>query len=91
VHVLVGVLGPVVMGVWVLVRDVLVVVRGVGVGVRLFAVSVFVRVGCVVGVWFCHSVLSCGMCYFRQPAPSRVRGVVDVDSRTAFSSPWPRW
>jgi hypothetical protein len=43
VHVLMGVLGPVVVGVGVLVLDVLVLVRGVRVGVRDFAVLVLVR------------------------------------------------
>ena len=45
VHVCVGVLGPVLVGVGVLVLDMLVVVRGVRVRVRNAAVLVFVRIG----------------------------------------------
>ncbi|BDB45090.1 hypothetical protein Mkiyose1665_34540 [Mycobacterium kiyosense] len=50
VHVLVGVLGAVVMGVGVLVHHVVVVMSCVGVAVGYAAVLVFVRVGGVVAV-----------------------------------------
>jgi hypothetical protein len=50
VQVLVGVLGAVVVGVRVFMRDVLVVMRGVRMGMCLVAVVVFVRVRGVMGV-----------------------------------------
>jgi hypothetical protein len=53
-HVLMSVLGPVVVGVGMLVRDVVVLMRRVRVCVRLFAVVVFVRVRRVVGVLLGH-------------------------------------
>jgi hypothetical protein len=58
VHVLMSVLRPVLVGVGVLVRHVVVVMRGVGVCVSVAAVVVFVRVRCVMGVLFAHSDLS---------------------------------
>ena len=54
VHVLMGVLGPVVMAVWVLVGHVIVIVRGVFVGMGHVAVPVFVGVRRIVGVLFGH-------------------------------------
>jgi hypothetical protein len=54
VHMPVAVLGSVVVGVSVLVLDVLVVVRGVRVGVRDCVVLVLVRVRVLVGVLFGH-------------------------------------
>jgi hypothetical protein len=54
VHVLMSVLGSVVVHVGVFVRDVLVLMRGVRVGVRHLAVPVFVRVRRVMGVRFAH-------------------------------------
>jgi hypothetical protein len=56
-HVLMRVLGPVLVGVGVLVRDVLVLVRGVRVRVSSTAVVVFVRVRRVMRVLFAHGVL----------------------------------
>ncbi len=53
-HVLMGVLGPVVMGVGVLVLDVLVLVGGVRVGMRTFAVLVLVCMRRLVAVLFGH-------------------------------------
>jgi hypothetical protein len=58
VHVLMSVLGPVLVGVGVLVRHVVVVMRGVRVCVRLAAMTVFVCVRCVMGVLFAHGDLS---------------------------------
>jgi hypothetical protein len=54
VHVLMSVLGSVVMRVVVLMCDVVVLMRGVRVGVRHFAMLVFVRVRRVMGVLFGH-------------------------------------
>jgi hypothetical protein len=50
VHVLMSVLGPVVVGVGVLVGDMVVLMRGVRMRVSLFAMRVFVGVRGVVGV-----------------------------------------
>jgi hypothetical protein len=58
VYVLMSVLGPILVGVGVLVRHVVVVVRGVRVGVSLAAMVVFVGVRGVVGVLFAHGDLS---------------------------------
>jgi hypothetical protein len=58
VHVLMSVLGPVLVGVGVLVRHVVVVMRGVRVCVSLAAMVVFVCVRCVMGVLFAHGDLS---------------------------------
>jgi hypothetical protein len=58
VHVLMGVLGPVVVGVRVFVRDVLVFVCGVRVCVRDVAVPVFVRMWHVMAVLFAHDSFS---------------------------------
>jgi hypothetical protein len=49
-HVLVGVLSPVLMGVAVLVRDMVVLMRGVRMAVSFVAVAVFVCVRGVMGV-----------------------------------------
>lgn len=57
-HVPMGVLGPVVVGVGVLVLDVLVFMRGVRVGVSNPAMLVFVRMRSFVGVLFSHPGLS---------------------------------
>ena len=54
VHVLMGVLGPVVVGVGVFVGHVVVCMRGVRVSVGLLAVLVFVRMRRVVGVLLGH-------------------------------------
>jgi hypothetical protein len=54
VHVLMSVLGPVLVGVGVLVRHVVVVMRCVRVCVSLAAMVVLVRVRCVMGVLFAH-------------------------------------
>lgn len=54
VHVLMRVLGPVVMGVRMLVPDVVVFVCGVHVDMGLAAVAVFVHVGFIVVVLFSH-------------------------------------
>jgi hypothetical protein len=54
VQVLMSVLGPVVVGVVVLMCDVVVLMRGVRVGVRHFAMFVFVRVWRLMGVLFGH-------------------------------------
>jgi len=53
-HVLMSVLSPVVVGVRVLVRDVVVLVCRVPVGVGLVAMVVLVRVRCVMGVLLGH-------------------------------------
>lgn len=53
-HVLMGVLGSVVMGVRVLMLDVLVLVRDMRVGVRRLAVLVFMRMRSFVVVLLCH-------------------------------------
>lgn len=53
-HVLVGVLSAVVVRVRVLVLDVLVLMRGVGVAVRRLAMLVFVRMRSLVAVLLCH-------------------------------------
>jgi hypothetical protein len=53
-HVLVGVLGSVRVGVGVLVRDMVVLMRGVRMCVRHLAMAVFVRMRCVVGVLLGH-------------------------------------
>jgi hypothetical protein len=58
VHVLMSVLRPVLMRVGVLVRHMIVVMRGVRVCVSLAAMVVFVRVRCVMGVLFAHGDLS---------------------------------
>jgi len=58
VHVLMRVLGPVLVGVGVLVRDVVVLMRGVRVRVSSTAVLVFVRVRRVMCVLFGHGVFS---------------------------------
>jgi hypothetical protein len=58
VHVLMGVFGPVLVGVGVLVRHVVMLMRGVRVGVSLAAMFVFVCVRCVMGVLFAHGDLS---------------------------------
>jgi hypothetical protein len=50
VHVLMSVLGPVIVGVGVLVGDMVVLMRGVRMRVSLFAMVVFVRVRRVVSV-----------------------------------------
>jgi hypothetical protein len=55
VQVLMSVLGPVVVGVAVLMCDVFVLMRGVCVVVRHFAMLVFVRVRRVMGVLLGHS------------------------------------
>ena len=62
VHVLMGVLSPVVVGVRVIVRDVFVLVGGVCVYVRDVAVPVFMRMRRVMAVLFAHASLSslCG-------------------------------
>jgi hypothetical protein len=52
------VLGPVLVGVGVLVRDVVVLMRGVRMRVSHIAVLVFVRVRLVMGVLFGHGVSS---------------------------------
>lgn len=54
VHVLMGVLGPVGVGVGVLVLYVVMLVGCVRVGVRHIAVLMLVRVWCVVSVLFVH-------------------------------------
>jgi hypothetical protein len=54
VHVRMGVLGPVIVGVRVLVLDVLVLMGGMGMGVRHGAVLMFVCVRRVVGVLLGH-------------------------------------
>jgi hypothetical protein len=56
-HVLMGVLGPVLVGVGVLVRDMLVLMRGVCMRVRYIGVLVFVRVRDVMGVRLGHRQL----------------------------------
>jgi hypothetical protein len=56
-HVLMGVLGPVLVGVGVLVRDMLVLMRGVCMSVRYIGVLVFVRVRDVMGVRLGHRQL----------------------------------
>jgi hypothetical protein len=53
-HVLMGVRGPVLVRVGVLMRHVVVLVRGVRVGVSFAVMFVFVRVRCVVGVLLAH-------------------------------------
>jgi hypothetical protein len=58
VHVLMSVLGPVLVGVGVLVRHVVVVMRGVRVRVSFAAMVVLVCVRCVMGVLFAHGDLS---------------------------------
>ena len=58
VHVLMGVLGSVLVGVGVLVRHVVVLMRGVRVRVSLAAMVVFVCVRRVVGVLVGHGALS---------------------------------
>jgi hypothetical protein len=58
VHVLMSVLGPVLVGVGVLVRHVVVVMRGVRVRVSFAAMVVLVCVRCVMGVLFAHCDLS---------------------------------
>lgn len=60
VHVLMGVLGPVVVGVRMFVGDVLVLVCGVRVGVCDVAVPVFVRMRRVMAVLFAHDYLFLG-------------------------------
>jgi hypothetical protein len=56
-HVLMGVLGPVLVGVGVLVRDMLVLMRGVRMRVSHIGVLVFVRVRGVMGVRLGHGQL----------------------------------
>jgi hypothetical protein len=56
-HVLMGVLGPVLVGVGVLVRDMLVLMRGVCMSVRYIGVLVFVHVRDVMGVRLGHRQL----------------------------------
>jgi hypothetical protein len=58
VHVLMRVLDPALVGVGVLVRDVVVLMRGVRVCVSHIAMVVFVRMRLVMGVLFGHCVLS---------------------------------
>jgi hypothetical protein len=53
-HMLMGVLGPVAVGVGMLVLDVVMLVRGVCMGMNHIAVPVFVRVWRVVGVLLGH-------------------------------------
>ncbi|BAX94469.1 hypothetical protein [Mycobacterium shigaense] len=57
VHVLMDVLGSVLVGVGVLVREVVVIVPSVSVSVRDLAMLVFVRVWPSVSVWLCHDQL----------------------------------
>lgn len=76
VHVLVGVLGSVVVGVWVLVRNMAVVMRGVLVGVNLVAVVVFVRMRCLVAVLFGHVSSPYRMVCVRGSSVSRYRRVL---------------
>jgi hypothetical protein len=59
VHVLMRVLGSVIVRVVVLMCDVVVLMRGVCVGMRRFAVLVLVCVGLVVGVLLGHSFSPC--------------------------------
>jgi hypothetical protein len=54
VHMLMSVLGSVIVGVGVFVRDVLVLMGGVCMSVRHLAVRVFVRMRCVMGVLLGH-------------------------------------
>jgi hypothetical protein len=54
VHVLMSVLGPIFVGMRVLVSDMVVLMRGVRMCMSLFAVLVLVRVRCVVGVLLGH-------------------------------------
>jgi hypothetical protein len=58
VHVLMSVLRPVLVGVGVLVRHMVMVMRGVRVCVSLAVMVVLVCVRCVVGVLFAHGDLS---------------------------------
>jgi hypothetical protein len=59
VHVLMRVFGAVVVGVRMLMLDVVVLMRGVGMRVRDVAVLVFVRVRRLVGVLIGHRYLPC--------------------------------
>jgi hypothetical protein len=54
VYVLMSVLGSVSVGVGVLMRDVVVLMRGVRMAVSHLGMVVFVRMRCVMGVLLCH-------------------------------------
>ena len=77
VHMLMSVLGSVLVGVGVLVRDMVVLVRGVRVGVSRVVMLVFVRMRRVMGVLLGHGLLLVRkmLCLLLvHPAPRRVRG-----------------
>jgi hypothetical protein len=84
-HMLMGVLGPVLVGVGVLVRDMLVLMRGVCMRVSHIGVLVFVRVRGVMGVRLGHGqLLVRNMLWL-----AVVHGFVDADDSATTFSPVP--
>ena len=93
VHVLMSVLGPVVVGVGMLVGHVVVLMRGVCMCVSLFAVLVLVRVRRVMGVLLGHGCqLSLrNMLVLLWIQFAWVRGADSAAAFRAFSPPSMRW